>query len=48
MNLLERKDSRGPLIFEIFFPSSKPEHTPAPLLENLQVCAAAKQEILRR
>ena len=48
MNLLDGKDFRGPLIFEIFFQSSKPEQTPAFFTENLEVCAEAKQEILRR
>jgi sugar phosphate isomerase/epimerase len=48
MDLLVRRDFRGPLIFEIFFQSSKPEQIPASLFENLDVCAAAKQDILRR
>ena len=48
MELLERKNFHGPLIFEIFFQSSKPEQAPASFSENLDVCVAAKQEILRR
>ncbi len=48
MNLLKREDFRGPLIFEIFYQSSKPEQTPASFTENIAACAEAKQEILRR
>jgi sugar phosphate isomerase/epimerase len=48
MDLLERKNFRGPFIFEIFFQSSKPEQAPASFSENLDVCVAAKQDILRR
>lgn len=48
MNLLGRKDFRGILIFEIFFQAFRPEQAPASFTEDLAVCAAAKQEILRR
>jgi sugar phosphate isomerase/epimerase len=47
MELLERKNFQGPLIFEIFFQSSKPEQAPASFSENLDVCIAAKQQVLR-
>jgi hypothetical protein len=48
MNLLGRKDFRGPLIFEIFFQAFRPEQAPASFTENLAACAAAKQEILMK
>jgi sugar phosphate isomerase/epimerase len=48
MDLLERKNFLGPLIFEIFFKFAKPEQAPASFSENLDVCAAAKQGILKR
>jgi sugar phosphate isomerase/epimerase len=48
MDLLVRRNFRGPFIFEIFFQSSKPEQTPASLFENLDICIAAKKEISRR
>jgi hypothetical protein len=47
MDLLERKNFDGPLIFEIFFQASKPEQAPASFSENLDVCVAAKQQVLK-
>jgi sugar phosphate isomerase/epimerase len=47
MDLLEVKNFRGPLIFEIFFQTSRPEQAPASFSENLDICVAAKQQLLR-
>jgi len=47
MGLLERKNFRGPLIFEIFFQTSRPEQAPASFSENLDVCVSAKQQVLK-
>jgi sugar phosphate isomerase/epimerase len=47
MQLLERKNYRGPMIFEIFFRSSNPEQSLATFSENLEVCMEAKKQILR-
>jgi sugar phosphate isomerase/epimerase len=47
MDLLERKNYRGPMIFEIFFRSSKPEQSLATFSENLEVCMEGKKQILR-
>ena len=46
MRLLERKNYRGPIIFEIFFQASKPEQSLATFSENLEVCKEAKKQIL--
>jgi sugar phosphate isomerase/epimerase len=46
MELLERKDYRGPIIFEIFFRASEPEQSQATFSENLEVCKEAKKQIL--
>jgi sugar phosphate isomerase/epimerase len=46
MKLLERKNYRGPIIFEIFFRASEPEQSQATFSENLEVCKEAKKQIL--
>jgi hypothetical protein len=43
---MEKKKYRAPIIFEIFFQSSKPEQTHASFSENLSVCLAAKRQML--
>jgi sugar phosphate isomerase/epimerase len=48
MKLLARKEYQGPIIFEIFFQSSKPEQSLATFSENLEVCMDAKKQILSR
>jgi sugar phosphate isomerase/epimerase len=48
MDLLERKNFRGPVIFEIFFQTSRPDQAPASFSENLDVCVAAKQQVLKK
>ena len=48
MNLLERKNYQSPIIFEIFFQSSKPEQFLATFSENLAVGKEAKKQILSR
>ena len=47
MQLLAAKNYKGPMIFEIFFQSSKPEQSLATFSENLEVCREAKKQILR-
>jgi sugar phosphate isomerase/epimerase len=47
MDLLERKNYRGAIIFEIFFHSGKTEQSLATFSENLEVCREAKKQILR-
>jgi sugar phosphate isomerase/epimerase len=47
MDLLERKNFHGPLIFEIFFQTSRPDQAPASFSENLEVSVAAKQKLLK-
>ena len=47
MELLERKKYRGAIIFEIFFQTSIPEQTQASFSENLDVCIAAKKQLLK-
>ncbi len=46
MDLVKRKNFRGPIIFEIFFQTSKPEQTPASFEDNLEVCVEAKRQLL--
>jgi sugar phosphate isomerase/epimerase len=46
MKLLERKNYRGPIIFEIFFRASEPEQSLASFSENLEVCLEAKKQVL--
>jgi sugar phosphate isomerase/epimerase len=48
MELLERKKFRGPIIFEIFYQTSRPEQSPGSFSENLDVSAAAKRQVLKR
>jgi len=47
MDLLERRKYRGPIIFEIFFQTSRPEQSQASFSENLEVCVAAKKQLLK-
>jgi sugar phosphate isomerase/epimerase len=47
MELLARKKYRNPIIFEIFFHTSRPEQSQASFSENLDVCIAAKQQLLK-
>ena len=47
MELLERKKYRGAIIFEIFFKTSIPEQTQGSFSENLDVCIAAKNQLLK-
>ncbi len=46
MDLVKRKYFRGTIVFEIFFQTAKPEQAPASFEENLEVCMAAKRELL--
>lgn len=48
LELLERKKFSGPIIFEIFYQTSRPEQVPGSFSENLEVCAAAKKQALER
>jgi hypothetical protein len=46
MDLLVRRNYRGAIIFEIFFPSSRPEQIQASFSENLAVGIESKKLIL--
>ena len=48
MELLERKKFRGPIIFEIFYQTSRPEQTLGSFSENLDLCTDAKRQVLKR
>ena len=47
LELLERKKYHGPIIFEIFFQTSRPEQSLASFSENLDVCIAAREQLLK-
>lgn len=47
MELLVRKKYLGPIIFEIFFQTSRPEQSLASFFENLAACLAAKKQLLK-
>ena len=47
MELLARKKYRNPIIFEIFYYPSRPEQSQASFSENLDVCIAAKKQLLK-
>ena len=47
MDLLARKKYQNPIIFEIFFQTSRPEQSQACFSENLEVCVAAKRQLLK-
>ena len=48
MDLLAQKKYRNPIIFEIFYHPSGPEQSRASFSENLDVCIAAKYQLLKR
>ena len=47
MELLAGRKYENPIIFEIFYYPSRPEQSQASFSENLEVCVAAKKQLLK-